>query len=70
MARSVRSRFGHPIKHLRLWKSALTTAALLTLLLFMPKGLLALGSPFDPGLTAIQTVNDGQPLSLMSFART
>ena len=48
----------------------LITGALLTLLLFMPKGLLALGSPFDPGLTAIQTVNDGQPLSLMSFART
>ena len=48
----------------------LITGALLTLLLFMPMGLLALGSPFDPGLTAIQTVNDGQPLSLMSFART
>jgi len=59
MARSVRSRFRHPIKHLRQWKSALTTAALLTLLLFIPMTALAQGSPFDTGFNAIQTLFTG-----------
>ncbi len=56
MPRSVRFRFSHPIKHLRQWKSALTTAALLTLLLFIA---LAQGSPFDTGFNAIQTLFTG-----------
>jgi type IV secretory pathway VirB2 component (pilin) len=59
MARSVRSRFSHPIKHLRQWKSALTTAALPTLLLFVPMTALAQGSPFDTGFNAIQTLFTG-----------
>ena len=59
MARSVSSRFTHPIKHLRQWKSALTTAALLTLLLFIPMTALAQGSPFDTGFNAIQTLFTG-----------
>jgi len=59
MARSVGSRFSHPIKHLRQWKSALTPAALLTLLLFIPMTALAQGSPFDTGFNAIQTLFTG-----------
>ena len=60
MARSVSSRFSHPIKHLRRWKSALTTAALLTLPLFIPMTALAQGgSPFDTGFNAIQTLFTG-----------
>ena len=59
MARSVRSRFSRPIKHLRQWKSALTTAAMLTLLLFIPMTALAQGSPFDTGFNAIQTLFTG-----------
>lgn len=59
MVPSVRSRFSHPIKHLRPWKSALTTAALLTLLLFTPMTVLAQGSPFDTGFNAIQTLFTG-----------
>jgi type IV secretory pathway VirB2 component (pilin) len=59
MPRSARFRFSHPIKHLRQWKSALTTAALLTLLLFIPMTALAQGSPFDTGFNAIQTLFTG-----------
>lgn len=59
MPRSVRSRFSDPTKHLRQWKSALTTAALLTLLLFIPMTALAQGSPFDTGFNAIQTLFTG-----------
>jgi len=59
MARSVRSRFSHQIKHLRQRKSALTTAAMLTLLLFIPMTALAQGSPFDTGFNAIQTLFTG-----------
>ena len=59
MARLVRSRFSHPIKHLRHWKSALTTAASLTLLLFIPMTAVAQGSPFDTGFNAIQTLFTG-----------
>ena len=59
MARSVRSRFIHPIKHLRPWKSAFIAAALLTLLLFIPMAALAQGSPFDTGFNAIQTLFTG-----------
>ena len=59
MARSVRFRFSHSIKHLRRWKSAITTAALVTLLLFMPMAALAQGSPFDTGFNAIQTLFTG-----------
>jgi len=59
MSRSVRFRFRHPIKHLRRWKSALITAALVTLLFFMPMRALAQGSPFDTGFNAIQTLFTG-----------
>ena len=59
MPRSARFRFSHPIKHLRRWKSALTTAALLPLLLFIPVTALAQGSPFDTGFNAIQTLFTG-----------
>ena len=60
MARSARFRFSHPIKHLRRWKSTLTTAALLTLLPFIPITALAQGgSPFDTGFNAIQTLFTG-----------
>ena len=59
MARSVRFRFSHQIKHLRQRKSALTTAAMLTLLLFIPMTALAQGSPFDTGFNAIQTLFTG-----------
>jgi len=40
-------------------ESALTTAALLTLLLFIPMTALAQGSPFDTGFNAIQTLFTG-----------
>jgi type IV secretory pathway VirB2 component (pilin) len=59
MARSVRFHFSHPIKHLRQWKSAITTAALLTPLLLIPMTALAQGSPFDTGFNAIQTLFTG-----------
>ena len=59
MPRSGRSRFNHPIKHLRRWKSALTTAALLGLLFIVPVTALAQGSPFDTGFNAIQTLFTG-----------
>ncbi len=59
MPRSVRFRFSHPIKHLRRSKSALITAALLTLLFFMPMAALAQGSPFDTGFNAIQSLFTG-----------
>ena len=59
MAHSVRSRFIHRIKHLRQWKSAVTTVALLTLLLVIPIPALAQGSPFDTGFNAIQTLFTG-----------
>ena len=59
MPRSVGFCFSHPIKHLRRWKSVLMTAVLLSLLLFLPMGLLAQGSPFDTGFNAIQTLFTG-----------
>ena len=59
MSLSVRFRFGHPIKLLRQSKSALITAALLTLLFFMPMRALAQGSPFDTGFNAIQSLFTG-----------
>jgi len=59
MARSARSRSSYPIEHLRRWKSALTTAALLGLLFFVPMTALAQGSPFDTGFNAIQTLFTG-----------
>jgi len=55
----VRFRFCHPIKHLRRWRSALITGALLTLLSFVPITALAQGSPFDTGFNAIQTLFTG-----------
>ena len=58
MSRLVGFRLSHPIKHLRRWKSALITAALLTLL-FIPMTALAQGSPFDTGFNAIQTLFTG-----------
>ena len=59
MLHSVRSRFGHPIKHLRRWKSTLRIAAFLTPLFFIPMTALAQGSPFDTGFNAIQTLFTG-----------
>ena len=59
MSRLVRFRFGHPIKPVRRSKSVLITAALLTLLLFMPMRTLAQGSPFDTGFNAIQSLFTG-----------
>jgi len=59
MPQSVGFRFSHPIKHLPRWKSVLITAALLTLLIFMPMRALAQGSPFDTGFNAIQTLFTG-----------
>ena len=59
MARTVRFRFSHPIKHLRRWKSTLRNAALLTLPLFIPMTALAQGTPFDTGFNAIQTLFTG-----------
>ncbi len=60
MSCSVRSRFIHPIKHFQRRKSALTTAALLGLLFFVPMTALAQGgSPFDTGFNAIQTLFTG-----------
>ncbi|MGA2414149.1 MAG: TrbC/VirB2 family protein [Candidatus Sulfotelmatobacter sp.] len=48
-----------PIKQVPLAKSAVLAAALLALLLLMPVGALAQGSPFDTGFTAIQTLFSG-----------
>jgi type IV secretory pathway VirB2 component (pilin) len=48
--------FGHPIKRRRRSNSALITAALLALLVFMPMRALAHGSPFDTGFNAIQSL--------------
>jgi type IV secretory pathway VirB2 component (pilin) len=59
MPQSVGFRFSHPIKHLRRWKSALRTAALLAPLFFVPMTALAQGSPFDTGFNAIQTLFTG-----------
>src|SRR5947199_10340162 len=59
MAPSVSFPFSHPIQHLRRWKSALITAALLTLLVFIPMTALAQGSPFDTGFNAIQSLFTG-----------
>ena len=59
MPRSARFRFTHLIKHLRRWKSELTTAALLGVLFFIPMTAVAQGSPFDTGFNAIQTLFTG-----------
>ena len=59
MSRLVRFRLGNPIKPLRRPKSALLTAALFTLLVFMPMRVLAQGSPFDTGFNAIQSLFTG-----------
>jgi type IV secretory pathway VirB2 component (pilin) len=59
MSRLVRFRFGHPIKPLRRSKSALTSTALLTLVLVIPMTAMAQGSPFDTGFNAIQTLFTG-----------
>ena len=59
MSRLVRFRLGHPIKPLRRSKSAFITAALFTLLVFMPMRVLAQGSPFDTGFNAIQGLFTG-----------
>ncbi len=59
MSRLVRFRFGHPMKRLRRSKSAFITAALCTLLVFMPMRVLAQSSPFDTGFNAIQSLFTG-----------
>ena len=59
MSRLVGFRFRHPIKLLRRSKSSLITAALLTLLFFVPMRALAQGSPFDTGFNAIQSLFTG-----------
>jgi len=67
MARSVRFRFSHPIKHLRRWKSALRTAALLTPLFFISMTASAQGSPFDTGFNAIQSLFTGTVAKVASL---
>src|ERR1700688_3331547 len=59
MSRLGKFRFGHTITPLRRSKSALITAALLTLLVFTPAAVLAQGSPFDTGFNAIQALFTG-----------
>ena len=59
MSRLGRFCFGHSIKPLRRSKSALISAALFTLLVFMPMRVLAQGSPFDTGFNAIQSLFTG-----------
>ena len=59
MSRLGKFRFGHTITPLRRSKSALITAALLTLLVFTPMRVLAQGSPFDTGFNAIQSLFTG-----------
>jgi type IV secretory pathway VirB2 component (pilin) len=59
MSRLLRFRFCHPIKPLRGSKSAVVTAALFALLVFMPMRALAQGSPFDTGFNAIQSLFTG-----------
>src|ERR1700677_2010110 len=59
MSRLVRFRFGQPIKTLRRSKRAFIPAALFALLVFMPIGALAQGSPFDTGFNAIQGLFTG-----------
>jgi type IV secretory pathway VirB2 component (pilin) len=59
MSRLARFRLGQLIKPLRQSKSALITAALLTLLFFAPMRALAQGSPFDTGFNAIQSLFTG-----------
>src|SRR5580698_961086 len=59
MSRLVRLRLGHPIKPLQRSKSALITAALLALFVFLPVRALAQGSPFDTGFNAIQSLFTG-----------
>jgi type IV secretory pathway VirB2 component (pilin) len=59
MSRLGRLCFGHTITPLRWSKSALITAALLTLVLFTPVAALAQGSPFDTGFNAIQSLFTG-----------
>jgi type IV secretory pathway VirB2 component (pilin) len=59
MSRLGRFRFDHAIKPFRPSKSALITAALLTLLFFIPMRALAQGSPFDTGFNAIQSLFTG-----------
>jgi type IV secretion system protein VirB2 len=48
-----------PIKQVPRAKSAVLAAALLALLLLIPAGALAQGSPFDTGFTAIQSLFTG-----------
>jgi type IV secretion system protein VirB2 len=59
MSRLIRFRFGYPIKPLLRSKSAFITAAVFTLLVFMPMTVLAQGSPFDTGFNAIQSLFTG-----------
>jgi type IV secretory pathway VirB2 component (pilin) len=59
MSRLVGFRSRHSIRLLRRSKSALITAALLTLLFFIPMRALAQGSPFDTGFNAIQSLFTG-----------
>jgi type IV secretory pathway VirB2 component (pilin) len=59
MSRLARFCFALPIKPLRRSKSAFVTAALFTLLVFMPMRVLAQGSPFDTGFNAIQSLFTG-----------
>ena len=59
MSRLGRFCFGHSIKPLRRSKSALISAALFALLVFMPMRVMAQGSPFDTGFNAIQSLFTG-----------
>ena len=59
MSRISQFPFTCPIRFLRASKSALTRAALITLLLVVPVAALAQGSPFDTGFNAIQSLFTG-----------
>ena len=59
MSRLLKFGFTCTIQTLRQSKSVLTTTALLALVLVMPAGALAQGSPFDTGFNAIQSLFTG-----------
>jgi type IV secretory pathway VirB2 component (pilin) len=59
MSRLEKFLFGHPINRRRRSTSALITAALLALLVFLPMRALAQGSPFDTGFNAVQSLFTG-----------
>jgi type IV secretory pathway VirB2 component (pilin) len=67
MPRSSEVHFIHPIHRLLRAKWACPTAAVIGLLLVLPVGALAQGSPFDTGFTAIQTLFTGTVAKVASL---